>query len=62
MGFAGSGTAHRSVVARGGGQREVLELAHGCVSCTLREHVLPLVIRLAQAPDVDRIVLHLDPG
>lgn len=40
---------------------EVLELAHGCVSCTLRESVLPLVVSLARRPDVARIVLHLDP-
>ena len=40
---------------------EVLELAHGCVSCTLREDVLPLVRALAQRPGVGRIVLHLDP-
>jgi G3E family GTPase len=40
---------------------EVLELAHGCVSCTLREDVLPLVRALAQRPGVRRIVLHLDP-
>src|SRR5215813_11536236 len=40
----------------------VLELAHGCVSCTLREDVLPLLRTLAQRPDVQRIVLHLDPA
>ncbi|WHT20107.1 GTP-binding protein [Crossiella sp. CA-258035] len=39
---------------------ETLELAHGCVSCTLREDLLPLVLRLTQAPDVRRIVLHCD--
>ncbi|MFC7341335.1 ribosome hibernation factor-recruiting GTPase MRF [Saccharopolyspora griseoalba] len=38
----------------------VLELAHGCVSCTLREDMLPLLRRLAQAPDVRRIVVRLD--
>ena len=38
----------------------VLELAHGCVSCTLREDVLPLVRALARRPGVRRIVLHLD--
>lgn len=58
----GEGVVHRRVRHGGGDQREVLELAHGCVSCTLREDVLPLLIRLAQAPGVDRIVLHLDPG
>jgi len=40
----------------------VLELAHGCVSCTLREDTLPLLRALIAKPDVRRIVLHLDPG
>lgn len=40
----------------------VLELAHGCVSCTLREDTLPLLRRLVARPDVRRVVLHLDPG
>ncbi|WP_425524791.1 ribosome hibernation factor-recruiting GTPase MRF [Saccharopolyspora ipomoeae] len=40
----------------------VLELAHGCVSCTLREDLLPLLRRLAAAPDVRRIVVRLDPA
>lgn len=38
-----------------------LTLAHGCVSCTLREELLPLLRSLATAADVHRIVLHLDP-
>src|SRR5690242_20720938 len=38
---------------------EVLELAHGCVSCTLREDVLPLLAGLARKPAVEQIVLHL---
>jgi G3E family GTPase len=38
-----------------------LELAHGCVSCTLREDVLPLLRALGRNPSVRRIVLHLDP-
>ncbi|GHF51047.1 G3E family GTPase [Amycolatopsis bartoniae] len=37
-----------------------LELAHGCVSCTLREDLLPLLRRLAGMPEVARIVLRLD--
>ncbi|SFQ58481.1 GTPase, G3E family [Amycolatopsis arida] len=37
-----------------------LELAHGCVSCTLREDLLPLVRRLAGTPGVRRIVVWLD--
>jgi G3E family GTPase len=39
-----------------------LELAHGCVSCTLREDLLPLLRRLSAAPDVARIVVRLDPA
>lgn len=38
-----------------------VELVHGCVSCTLREDLLPQLRRLAATPDVDHIVLHLDP-
>jgi G3E family GTPase len=51
------------VSARGGVTESVmhLELAHGCVSCTLREDVLPLVRWLAAHCSVNRIVLHLDP-
>ncbi|HEY2206666.1 MAG TPA: GTP-binding protein [Pseudonocardia sp.] len=51
-------------VARPGGctdRSSVLELAHGCVSCTLREDVLPLVRTLSERAEVRRIVLHLDP-
>lgn len=40
---------------------EILELAHGCVSCTLREDMLPLLARLHQRSSVQRIVLRLDP-
>lgn len=39
----------------------VLELAHGCVSCTLRSDLLPLLCRLAKRDSVHRIVLALDP-
>ncbi|WP_020418488.1 ribosome hibernation factor-recruiting GTPase MRF [Amycolatopsis sp. ATCC 39116] len=38
----------------------VLELAHGCVSCTLREDLLPLLRRLAGTPGVRHIVVRLD--
>ena len=41
-------------------QFELLELAHGCVSCTLREDLLPLLCKLAVRDDVPKIVLHLD--
>lgn len=40
----------------------ILELAHGCVSCMLRQDVLPLVRVLSNTPRVRRIVLHLDPA
>jgi len=42
-------------------QATTLELAHGCVSCTLREDILPLLRELGRRGDVHRIVLHLDP-
>jgi G3E family GTPase len=38
------------------------QLAHGCMSCLLREELLPLLQSLATSADVDRIVLHLDPA
>lgn len=39
----------------------LLELAHGCVSCTLREDLLPLLRTLHRRAGVRRIVLRLDP-
>ncbi|WP_158839770.1 ribosome hibernation factor-recruiting GTPase MRF [Saccharothrix deserti] len=39
------------------GRLTVLELAHGCVSCTLRLDLLPLLKRLG-----GRVVVHLDPA
>ena len=41
-------------------ERTVVELAHGCVSCTLREDVLPQLRMLGRRSDVDLVVLHLD--
>jgi G3E family GTPase len=42
-------------------EHEVIELVHGCVSCTLREDVLPTLLRLArERPDSD-ILLALPP-
>ncbi|UVF77179.1 ribosome hibernation factor-recruiting GTPase MRF [Gordonia mangrovi] len=38
-----------------------VKLAHGCVSCTLREDLLPLLRRLHRRSAVRRIVLTLDP-
>ncbi|HVV23546.1 MAG TPA: GTP-binding protein, partial [Pseudonocardiaceae bacterium] len=49
-------------VRRDGRERvTAVELAHGCLSCTLREDLLPLLAGLARRPEVRRIVLHLDP-
>ncbi|ADG79875.1 Cobalamin synthesis CobW domain protein OS=Tsukamurella paurometabola (strain ATCC 8368 / DSM/ CCUG 35730 / CIP 100753 / JCM 10117 / KCTC 9821 / NBRC 16120/ NCIMB 702349 / NCTC 13040) OX=521096 GN=Tpau_3290 PE=4 SV=1 [Tsukamurella paurometabola] len=39
----------------------LLELAHGCVSCTLREDLLPLLRALHRRAGVRRIVIRLDP-
>nr|WP_086010277.1 GTP-binding protein [Tsukamurella sp. 1534] len=39
----------------------LLELAHGCVSCTLREDLLPLLRALRRRAGVRRIVVRLDP-
>lgn len=39
-----------------------IELAHGCLSCTLRLDLLPLLRTLARRDDVARIVLQLDPA
>ncbi|AXB43064.1 ribosome hibernation factor-recruiting GTPase MRF [Amycolatopsis albispora] len=41
-------------------QLTVLELAHGCVSCTLRQDLLPLLRQLTRLPEVRRIVVRLD--
>ncbi|MEU1984116.1 GTP-binding protein [Nocardia sp. NPDC019395] len=40
----------------------VHELAHGCVSCTLKADLLPLLCTLAARDSVHRIVLALDPA
>ncbi|KAA5836921.1 cobalamin biosynthesis protein CobW [Saccharopolyspora hirsuta] len=51
----------RRLIRHGGTEQvEVLELAHGCVSCTLREDLLPLLRRLTAAPDVTGVVVQLD--
>ena len=56
------GVVHRRVLDDDGEHHAVLELAHGCVSCTLRGDLLPLLVRLARDPDVGAVVLLLDPG
>ena len=61
-----AGVVLRAVTERGPDgpvvTREVLELAHGCLSCTLRLDLLPLLRTLARRGDVARIVVHLDPA
>jgi G3E family GTPase len=55
-----SGVVRRRLELGERGELTVLELAHGCVSCTLREDLLPLLRRLARRPEVTRIVVRLD--
>ncbi|MCT2585565.1 ribosome hibernation factor-recruiting GTPase MRF [Actinophytocola gossypii] len=56
------GVVHRRTRTTTDESAKTLELAHGCVSCTLREDVLPLLARLARRAGTRRIVLHLDPA
>jgi G3E family GTPase len=58
----GEGVVTRAVRRDGRWSVTALELAHGCISCTLREDLLPLLLALAADPDVGRVVLLLDPG
>ncbi|NMI00950.1 cobalamin biosynthesis protein CobW [Pseudonocardia sp. K10HN5] len=53
------GLLHRRLRDADSDTTTTLELAHGCVSCTLREDLLPTLRRLAGT--VQRVVLHLDP-
>lgn len=53
------GRVHRRERRRGSDVTTTIALAHGCVSCTLREDLLPRVRALAAQGG--RIVLHLDP-
>ncbi|MFD3707002.1 ribosome hibernation factor-recruiting GTPase MRF [Nocardia sp. NPDC058658] len=56
------GVVRRTVRTAGNVTTTVLELAHGCVSCTLRADLLPMLCKLATREHVKRIVLALDPG
>jgi G3E family GTPase len=56
------GIVHRTVRIGDHETSAVLELAHGCVSCTLRMDLLPLLCTLAARDLVNRIVLALDPA
>lgn len=54
------GLVSRSVTdAQGQVEAALIELVHDCVSCTLREDVLPTLMRMAADPDVDAVVLVL---
>lgn len=55
------GVVRRTLTTTDDERETILELAHGCVSCTLREDLLPLLRRLHERSTVDRIVLLLDP-
>nr|WP_245649455.1 GTP-binding protein [Nocardia shimofusensis] len=56
------GVVRRTLTTEGRESRTVLELAHCCVSCTLRADLLPLLCTLSARDSVDRIVLALDPA
>ncbi|WP_290049032.1 ribosome hibernation factor-recruiting GTPase MRF [Nocardia nova] len=56
------GVVRRRVRLDGRETVSVHELAHGCVSCTLRADLLPLLCRLAARDSVRRIVIALDPA
>ncbi|MFE2999245.1 ribosome hibernation factor-recruiting GTPase MRF [Nocardia sp. NPDC059246] len=56
------GVVRRIVRIDGRETTTVLELAHGCVSCTLRADLLPYLCLLAERDSVRRIVLALDPA
>nr|WP_206037869.1 GTP-binding protein [Rhodococcus sp. HNM0569] len=65
LSLVGEGVVARSVTTVEDGvpvtRSGIVELAHACVSCTLREDLLPLLRRLAQRDGIDRIVVELDP-
>jgi G3E family GTPase len=58
------GVVERRVTGPDGldGAWTALELAHGCISCTVREDLLPLLLRLGRDDTTRRIVLLLDPA
>lgn len=63
LGRVYEGVVRRTLYAAGEAPREtILELAHGCVSCTLREDLLPLLRTLSARSSVQRIVLAMDPA
>ncbi|TFV47823.1 GTP-binding protein [Blastococcus sp. TF02A_35] len=66
VGQLGQGVVVRTVARRSAGlvveDRTAVELAHGCLSCTLRLDLLPLLRELGRRASVQRIVLRLDPA
>ncbi|MEG8181099.1 cobalamin biosynthesis protein CobW [Nocardia terpenica] len=56
------GIVRRTVWVDGREVTTVHELAHGCVSCTLRADLLPFLCLLAARDSVRRIVIALDPA
>jgi G3E family GTPase len=60
--FDGHVVRRRTITLRRGEMttaEDALELAHGCVSCTVRNDLLILLRKLARRHGVDRIVVHL---
>jgi G3E family GTPase len=56
----GSGLVRRRLRVGRTDETTTVELVHGCLSCTLREDLLPQLLALAHTPR--RVVLHLDPA
>ncbi|GAA2549933.1 ribosome hibernation factor-recruiting GTPase MRF [Pseudonocardia hydrocarbonoxydans] len=56
----GRGVVRRRLRTRDDDVTTTVELAHGCVSCTMREDLLPQLVALAGPDGPARIVLHLD--
>ncbi|WP_374101082.1 ribosome hibernation factor-recruiting GTPase MRF [Antrihabitans sp. YC2-6] len=55
------GVVHRTVINSDGRENvSILELVNGCVSCTVRADLLPLLRKLAVRSQVRRIVVELD--
>ena len=57
-----TGVVHRRVRDGAGDVTTAVRLTHGCISCTLREDLLPQLRHLAHDERTARIVLHLDPA
>lgn len=55
-----SGVMHRRLRRRPTDGLATLELAHGCVSCTVRADLLPLLCSLGAEPGIRQIVVRLD--